>query len=134
MSEHVPGLLEIQHVSLPIPAGDDAIAIGRRFYGEILGLTEVPRPTVFPAAGLWFAVGGQELHLFTEPSGVAANDQSHRHMCFRVEDVAGLRSHLLGAGVPTHDDDGDIPGRPRFFATDPFGNTLEFVRFEADHW
>jgi hypothetical protein len=45
-----------------------------------------------------------------------------------------LREHLTQSGVPTLDDDGTIPGRPRFFALDPFGNTLEFVQFEAEHW
>jgi catechol 2,3-dioxygenase-like lactoylglutathione lyase family enzyme len=83
---------------------------------------------------VWFAVGGQELHLSTEPCGAAANDQSRRHPCFRVDDVDALRRHLGERGVTTLDDDGAIPGRPRFFAIDPFGNTLEFVQFEAEHW
>jgi catechol 2,3-dioxygenase-like lactoylglutathione lyase family enzyme len=134
MTESISRLLELQHVTLPISAGDEALAEGRRFYGEILGLTEVLRPTVFQNTGVWFAVGGQELHLSTEPSGAAANDQSRRHPCFRVEDVDALRRHLNESGVTTLDDDGTIPGRPRFFALDPFGNTLEFVRFDADHW
>ena len=30
--------------------------------------------------------------------------------------------------------DGEIPGRPRFFARDPFGNQIEFVEFRPDHW
>jgi hypothetical protein len=51
-----------------------------------------------------------------------------------VSDAAGLRGHLEEAGVTTRDDDGEIPGRVRFFAMDPFGNTLELVQFEATHW
>jgi catechol 2,3-dioxygenase-like lactoylglutathione lyase family enzyme len=127
-------ILRIQHVSLPIPATAESFEEARRFYTGILGLTETRRPDVFPGAGIWYMIGDQELHLFTEPAGVAANLQSRRHPCFQVEDVAGLRAGLDEAGVTTRDDDGTIPGRPRFFAVDPFDNTLEFVQFEADHW
>ena len=52
----------------------------------------------------------------------------------RLNDVESIRAHLESARVATHDDDGEIPGRHRFFAIDPFGNTIEFVTFDADHW
>ncbi len=127
-------LRRLQHVSLPFPGHPESFQAARHFYGQILGLEERSRPDVFPGAGIWYSVGDQELHLFSEPSGVAANPQSTRHPCFQVDDVEGLRAHLVSAGVQTRDDDGEIPGRPRFFAVDPFDNTLEFVRFEANHW
>jgi catechol 2,3-dioxygenase-like lactoylglutathione lyase family enzyme len=121
-------------VSLPCPADPESLEVARAFYGGILGLDEIARPPVFPGAGIWYAVGDQELHLFSEPSGVAANSESRRHPCFEVNDVEALRAHLASAGVTTRDHDGEIPGRPRFFAVDPFGNTLELVQFEANHW
>ena len=127
-------IARLQHVSLPVPDSPEALQVAREFYGEILGLAERSRPSVFPGAGIWYALGDQELHLFSEPSGVAANPESRRHPCFEVDDVERLRAHLDAAGVTTRDHDGEIPGRPRFFAVDPFGNTLEFVHFEADHW
>jgi catechol 2,3-dioxygenase-like lactoylglutathione lyase family enzyme len=130
-TRHIVGL---QHVSLPIPGDAESLETARRFYGEILGLDEYPRPTVFPGVGIWYRVGDLELHLYSEPSGVAANPQSIRHPCFEVDDVQRLRAHLVSAGVTTRNDDGEIPGRPRFFAVDPFGNTLEFVHFEDIHW
>ena len=134
MTAERPPIIRLQHVSLPIPGTPESMGEARRFYGEILGLEELPRPTVFPGTGIWYAVGDQELHLFSEPSGVAVNSGSRRHPCFQVDDVVGLRAHLTGAGVTTRDDDGKIPGRPRFFGVDPWDNTLEFVQFEADHW
>lgn len=134
MTGELPLVARLQHVSLPIPGSPESPDVARRFYGGTLGLAEVARPDVFPGTGIWYAVGDQELHLFSEPSGVAVNAESRRHPCFEVDDVERLRARLDAAGVTTRDHDGEIPGRPRFFAVDPFGNTLEFVHFEADHW
>ena len=127
-------VLRLQHVSLPFPGDAASLEAARRFYGEILGLEELARPPLLPGVGLWYGAGDQELHLFGEPSGVAANPQSRRHPCFQIDDVDRLRATFATAGVVTRDHDGEIPGRPRFFAIDPFDNTLEFVQFEADHW
>ena len=127
-------VLRVQHVSLPFPGTPESVEAARHFYGEILRLEEYPRPPLLPGVGIWYAVGDQELHLFSEPDGVAANPRSRRHPCFQVDDVAALRANLEAAGVTTRDDDGEIPGRLRFFAVDPFENTLELVQFEANHW
>jgi len=124
----------LQHVSLPFPGTPASVAQARAFYGEVLGLDERPVPPALPGTILWFAVGDQEVHLFSEPAGVAVNARSRRHPCLQVDDVARLRAHLDAAGVTTRDHDGEIPGRPRFFALDPFGNTIEFVTFEPNHW
>lgn len=134
MTESSSTFVRLQHVSLPFDGTPEHMAEARRFYGDILGLEELRRPPVLPQPGLWYAVGDQELHLFEDPSGTAVNSESRRHPCFQVDDVDALRARLMAAGVPTRDHDGEIPGRPRFFATDPFDNTLEFVTFEADHW
>ena len=134
MTAERPPVIRLQHVSLPIPATPESLDEARRFYGEILGLEERPRPPVFPGTGIWYAVGDQELHLFSEPTGVTVNPQSRRHPRFQVDDVSALRAHLTATGVITRDHDGEIPGRPRFFAVDPWDNTLEFVQFEANHW
>ncbi|HEX5823539.1 MAG TPA: VOC family protein [Candidatus Limnocylindrales bacterium] len=127
-------VLRLQHVSLPFPGTPESLDAARRFYGEILGLDEYPRPPKLPGVGIWYAVGDQELHLFTEPDAVALNQRSRRHPCFQVQDAADLRARLEAEGVTTRDHDGEIPGRLRFFAVDPFGNTLELAQFEADHW
>jgi len=134
MTAEGPQIQRLQHVSLPFPGTPDSLESARRFYGEILRLAEIPRPPLLPGVGIWYAVGDQELHLFSEADGVAVNPQSRRHPCFQVDDVATLRARLAAAGVTTRDDDGEIPGRLRFFAVDPFDNTLELVQFEPDHW
>jgi len=129
-----PRILRLQHVALPFPGTADAVATARHFYTDVLGLTEMAVPPTLPGTVLWWAAGELELHLFSEPSGVAANDQSRRHPCFQVDDATAFRAHLDANRVTTVDSDGEIPGRPRFFARDPFGNQIEFVEFRPTHW
>jgi catechol 2,3-dioxygenase-like lactoylglutathione lyase family enzyme len=38
----------------------------RHFYGQILGMEEVPRPSSFNFRGAWFRMGNTELHLIEE--------------------------------------------------------------------
>jgi len=118
---NTPRILRLQHVALPFPGTPQTVASARHFYTDVMGLTEM-------------AAGELELHLFSEPSGVAVNDQSRRHPCFQVDDATAFRAQLDANGVTTVDNDGEIPGRPRFFARDPFGNQIEFVEFRPDHW
>jgi catechol 2,3-dioxygenase-like lactoylglutathione lyase family enzyme len=119
----------IQHVSLPRPPGSEAET--RHFYGALLGLQEVTPPQSLHALDLiWFRLGDGELHLFAEPP--TGQDHSGRHVCLAVDDVEALRARLEGAGmsvvgtVP-------IPGRPRYFVRDPFGNLIEITTIEADY-
>ncbi len=134
MTAQRPRILRLQHVAMPFPGTPDSVAVARRFFTDVLGLEEMPVPDTLPGTVVWWKAGDLELHLFGEPSGVAVNDQSRRHPCFQVDDAAAFRAHLDANGVVTRDHDGDIPGRPRFFARDPFGNQIEFVEFRPDHW
>lgn len=120
-------ILGLQHVALPFPGTPGSLAEARHFYGQLLRLEERPVPAEFGASVLWFAIGEQELHLFAEPSGVAANSASRRHPCLQVKDLAALRVTLEESGLETISGDPILPGRPRFFVVDPFGNAVEFV-------
>jgi catechol 2,3-dioxygenase-like lactoylglutathione lyase family enzyme len=112
----------IHHVSIPRPPGSQAEA--RRFYGELLGLEEAPVPATLREFDLiWFRLGANELHLFVEE---AQDDQSGRHFCIEVADLAALRDRLAAAGCALWDAT-PIPGRPRFFCRDPFNNAIEFT-------
>lgn len=123
--------VRLQHASVPRPPGTAAVA--RQFYGEVLGLEEVLPPAVLkPLEVIWYRLDrATELHLFVEEP--AGQDHSGRHFCLAVDDLEELRARLEAAGV-TVASDIPIPGRPRFFVRDPFGNLIELTTIEADDW
>lgn len=116
----------LDHVQLAAPRGSEAEA--RRFFVDLLGLTEIPKPAALAArGGLWLRCGAQELHIGIEDDFRAAKKA---HPALRVADAVALetlRDRLTKAGVPVREDSESIPGVVRFFADDPFGNRIEFL-------
>lgn len=125
--------LRLQHVTIPRPPGCDDAA--RSFYGGVLGLPEIKPPHALASLDLiWFQLADDtELHLsLEEPMG---QDHSGRHLCLALTDpdeLDALRARLEDAGV-TMVADTPIPGRPRFFIRDPFGNLIEITTVEGDY-
>jgi catechol 2,3-dioxygenase-like lactoylglutathione lyase family enzyme len=122
-------LRRIQHVSITAPL--DGAARARAFYGGVLGLCEKPVPETLAGLNilLWFDVGPSELHIVAEDD--ETRGCSRRHVCFEVDDLAAVRARLSEAGYQPYDA-APIPGRPRFFCRDPFGNLLEFMVFAEE--
>jgi enamine deaminase RidA (YjgF/YER057c/UK114 family)/catechol 2,3-dioxygenase-like lactoylglutathione lyase family enzyme len=118
-------LVGIDHVQLAAPAGCEAQA--RRFFGDLLGLQELPKPAaLLVRGGLWFQCGAQQIHIGIERDFRAAKKA---HPALRLHDEAAieaLKARLNAAGVVTRDDH-EIEDAARFFAEDPWGNRLEFV-------
>jgi catechol 2,3-dioxygenase-like lactoylglutathione lyase family enzyme len=118
----VPEVVGLDHLQLSIPAGGEDAA--RAFYGELLGLTEVPKPVPLAArGGCWFAGAGVAIHVGVDAEFVPAR---RAHVALLIDDLDSLRRALDAAGVRTLDDDASI-GVRRFYAFDPFGNRLELV-------
>ena len=112
----------IDHVQIAIPP--DGEAQGRRFFGELLELTELPKPADMAGrGGCWFALGAQQLHLGVESDFRAARKA---HVALATDALDTTRERLRAAGFDTQDD-GVIDGRRRFFTHDPFGNRIEFI-------
>ncbi len=119
----------LQHVSIPRPPGSDERT--RAFYGDVLGLEEVPAPdTITTVDVIWFKLNDwAELHIFEwAPIG----DASSRHFCLVVEDLEAMRQKLAEAGYSPWDSE-PIAGRPRFFCRDPNGNMIEFTTIVGDY-
>ena len=102
----------------------------RWFYGEVLGLKEIPRaPFDFP--GAWYQLGDRTLHLIVHPPtrtlrGTRDIGPREGHFAIRVKDYHESLAHLRAHGIECL----EVPENPtpwaQFYATDPDGNILEF--------
>ncbi|MEO6349894.1 MAG: VOC family protein [Candidatus Limnocylindrales bacterium] len=112
----------LDHVQLAIPVGGEDAA--RKFYGDLLGLTEMNKPEALAErGGAWFAGPGIDIHLGAEKD---FRPSRKAHIAVLVTNLESARSALKGAGVAFTEDEVDI-GVDRFYAEDPFGNRIEFV-------
>jgi catechol 2,3-dioxygenase-like lactoylglutathione lyase family enzyme len=115
-------LAAVDHVQLAAPPGsEDAL---RAYYGDVLGMTEIPKPPVLAArGGCWFAAGAVQLHLGVESDFRPARKA---HPGLRVTGIEAYARRLekLGAKVVW---DENLPGHKRFYSEDPVGNRLEFL-------
>ncbi|MEM7015675.1 MAG: glyoxalase [Verrucomicrobiota bacterium] len=109
----------LDHVQLAMPPGCEDQA--RAFFGGVLGMTEEAKPEPLASrGGCWFRQGAAILHLGVEADFRA---QKKAHPAFLVGDLDELGKKL---GEVKWDD--ALPDRRRFYASDPFGNRLEFVQ------
>jgi catechol 2,3-dioxygenase-like lactoylglutathione lyase family enzyme len=114
----------LDHVQLAGPPGCEDEA--RRFYGDLLGLEEVPKPEpMLASGGVWFRVGSQELHIGIEEPFAPARKA---HPGLRVEpgELDEVAARLSAAAAPVEWDD-RYPGVRRFYTADPFGNRIEIL-------
>jgi catechol 2,3-dioxygenase-like lactoylglutathione lyase family enzyme len=115
----------IDHVQLAAPPGCEEEA--RHFFGGVLGLEELPKPEPLVArGGAWFACGPQQLHVGVEPDFAPARKAHPAFAVDGAERLTALAARLGGAGGQVIWDD-DVPGTARFYASDPWGNRLEFA-------
>ena len=120
---HVVGL---DHVQLAMPMGQEAIA--RAFYGALLGLEELAKPSaVAGRGGLWFRCGDLQLHLGVEEPFAPARKA---HPALRIRGYELLLDELSAHGVSVARDQ-VLSGVERSFVHDPFGNRIELVKADA---
>jgi len=119
--------MRIHHVQVSCPPGGEDL--GRHFYGDGLGLTEIAKPADLAArGGAWFRHdGGAELHLgIEEPStGRKAHPALEVESTDRLEELA---AHLQSLGYEVDWSQRHNAERfERFHTHDPFGNRIEVV-------
>jgi catechol 2,3-dioxygenase-like lactoylglutathione lyase family enzyme len=117
-------ILGLDHVQVAAPPRCEEEA--RRFYGELLGLSEIPKPApLAERGGVWFSLGGHQLHVGVEEPFEPAR---RAHPALRVTDegLEKLAERLIEAGAVVRWDEG-LPGVRRFYTEDPWGNRLELL-------
>ncbi len=131
-------LLALDHSTLVVKNLEQS----RRFYEDVLGLEEVPRPSTFTFRGMWLQGSGFQIHLIdaqdtAAPSGFGVPREAARlgrghHLAFEVTDLQECLAHLaahnielVGGPMPRGD------GVTQVFAEDPDGHLLEFFTREA---
>jgi catechol 2,3-dioxygenase-like lactoylglutathione lyase family enzyme len=115
-------VIDIDHVQVAGPKGCEAEA--RRFFGDLLGLSEIEKPEPLRArGGCWFRIGSRQLHIGIEDPFRPA---IKAHPAFSVSGIEGLFTVLRKAGVHVIWDEA-LDGIRRFYANDPWGNRLEFT-------
>ncbi|ORW32726.1 lactoylglutathione lyase [Mycobacterium paraense] len=111
----------IHHVAIYVTDAQKGLA----FYRDMLGMTQLPRPSL--GAGHWLDAGGQQVHLMesnTRPVGAG-------HFAIRVDDINAAVVDLQARGVDV-DRPPFIPGAGhQAFLHDPSGNFVELNQPES---
>jgi catechol 2,3-dioxygenase-like lactoylglutathione lyase family enzyme len=117
-------IIGLDHVQIAAPIGGENDA--RRFYGGVLGLSELEKPEALQGrGGVWFACGAHQLHVgLTEDFSPAT--KAHPALRVRLPDLDPIAERLTKAG-DTVQWDYAIPGTRRFYTADPWGNRIELI-------
>jgi len=116
-------IVHIDHVQLGMPPGGEDLA--RRFYGELLGLPETPKPAALAArGGVWFERDDLRIHLGVEPGFKAS---AKAHVALLVTELHALAERCRAANVRVIED-GVLPGYERVYVYDPFDNRIELMQ------
>jgi catechol 2,3-dioxygenase-like lactoylglutathione lyase family enzyme len=115
-------IIAIDHVQLAMPAGGENVA--RRFYRDVLGLTEEPKPPhLATRGGCWFSSGLVKIHLGVDKEFRAA---TKAHPGLLVKGLEAIIEACLAGGFQVVDDE-PLDGYRRVYVNDPFGNRLELM-------
>lgn len=117
-------ILGIDHVQLAAPPGCEEEA--RRFFTEVLGLTEVEKPSSLAIrGGVWFAAGEQQIHVGVEEGFVPAS-KAHPALLLGPGGLEDMAGRLAKDGAPVTWDEELAPLR-RLYTSDPWGNRIELI-------
>jgi catechol 2,3-dioxygenase-like lactoylglutathione lyase family enzyme len=114
----------LDHVQVAAPPGCEAEA--RWFFGELLGLVELEKPSSLRGrGGVWFQAGHQQLHVGVEEAFAPAR-KAHPALRVRPGALDPLAARLEAAGAKVVWDDA-LDGIRRLYSEDPWGNRIELL-------
>jgi catechol 2,3-dioxygenase-like lactoylglutathione lyase family enzyme len=116
---------DLHHVTIAVRDLEPA----KRFYGEILGLSEIERPG-FDFSGAWYALGDRQLHLIVNAEAgslrdAGGPDSREGHFALRVSDWEATVAHLEANGVEVIARRQNATPWTQAYVADPDGNVVE---------
>lgn len=118
-------LQDMHHVAVPCRDAERS----RRFYCQVLGCCELPRPP-FDFPGAWLHAGNVQIHLIQTPEDppfAQTPIQSRTlHLAFRVSNLTSARDILEQHQVPCVERV-NAGGIPQLFFQDPDGTNIELT-------
>ena len=119
-------VIGVHHVQLAMPSGGEAAA--RRFYSELLGIPEVPKPAdLAKRGGAWFETAVVKVHLGIEADFRPAKKA---HPGLLVEGLSAMIARLNDAGFTVVSGE-PMEGYQHVYVHDPFGNRLELLQVDG---
>jgi glyoxylase I family protein len=119
------GIEALHHIAVCVTDLERA----KRFYGGVLGLTEIDRPRL-GVDGTWYGLDNGQLHLIVHPPtrtlrGTTAIDIADGHLALRVRDYDAAVAHLRASGVTLLARPQNATAWKQVYFTDPDGNVIE---------
>ena len=117
-------ITKLHHVNVTVPASLEEAA--KNFYAELLGLQQIEKPDgPRKYIGAWYQLGESQLHLSVEDG--PRNEDSDRHVCYSVAEIAGALAAFRSSGIEVISEEQLVNGGSRFFVRDPAGNLIEIT-------
>lgn len=114
-------LQRLNHIQICIPKGKENEA--RKFYTDILGLIEIPKPQPLRKnGGLWYQLNDIQIHIGVEEE----LNKTKQHPAFEVKHIERVKQYLQFKGIQIKENIA-IDGIKRFDCFDPFGNRIELM-------
>lgn len=115
-------LKAIRHTGVKITDVNKA----KEFYGQILGMTELPRPEL-PIPGAWYECNGVQVHLIGDNEKMRDIPGVGVHIAVQVEDLEQAKQELTARGITFQEltPPPSMRANPVLFVRDPDGNVVE---------
>ncbi|WP_255295836.1 hypothetical protein, partial [Bacillus cereus] len=95
MKNYIQGIDHVQ-VAAPVECEEEA----RDFYGNKIGMVEIPKPEELKKrGGCWFKCGNQEIHIGVERNFTPAKKA---HPAFYVNEINEFKQTLIGVTIHAH--------------------------------
>ncbi len=119
-------IIGLQHLAINVRDLDAA----KVFYGELLGLPELPRPESVAAQfrSVWYLLGNAELHVVENPDFQPLKSPLGPHFAVACDDFATASKRFAEMGAPIMFGPGKgADGIERIVLKDPTGNVVEVI-------